>query len=60
MLSPLFGANHVTQHDAHVSIAAGFVGDELPRALGLEHRAWKFHCEATWLGGYRMIASRRP
>ncbi|MSU24093.1 MAG: hypothetical protein EXS32_09770 [Opitutus sp.] len=59
VLSPLFGANRVTQHDGRVSIAAGFVGGELPRALGLEDRDWKFHCDVTWLGGYRMIASRR-
>ena len=31
--APLLGANHVSLHDAHVSIAAGFLGDELPRAL---------------------------
>ena len=32
--APLFGANHVSLHDAHVSIAAGFRGHELPALLG--------------------------
>ena len=40
-LAPLFRANRVTLHDAHVSIAAGFRGDELPRALGLDPAQYK-------------------
>ena len=59
LLSPLFGANHVTRHDAHVSIAAGFCDDELPRALGLRSSAWDCHCTTTVLGAYRMVALRR-
>ena len=55
-----FGANGVTMHDAHVSIAAGFLGDELPRALGLEADVWEWRCETTALGAYRMVATRRP
>ncbi|MEX2043911.1 MAG: hypothetical protein WD941_01065, partial [Opitutus sp.] len=31
IVAPLLGANHVSLHDAHVSIAAGFRDDELPR-----------------------------
>lgn len=58
-LGPLFGANHVSLHDAHVSIAAGFRGDELPRALGLAAPDWEICCETTVLGVYRMIAVRR-
>jgi hypothetical protein len=60
MLGPLLGANHVSMHDAHVSIAAGFLGDELPRALGLDSAEWVCRCTTTTLGAYRMIAIRRP
>jgi 2-polyprenyl-3-methyl-5-hydroxy-6-metoxy-1,4-benzoquinol methylase len=59
VISPLFGASHVTRHDAHVSIAAGFCGDELPRALGLDSAVWNWKCTTTFLGAYRMIALRR-
>lgn len=58
-LGPLFGANRVTLHDAHVSIAAGFVGDELPRALGLAPAEWDYRCQTTLIGAYRMVAIRR-
>jgi hypothetical protein len=56
---PLFGANHVSLHDAHVSVAAGFRDDELPRLLELDPRAWEIHCTTTVLGMYRMVAVRR-
>lgn len=59
-LGPLLGANYVSLHDARVSIAAGFRGDELPRALGLEPAAWDVRCTTSFLGAYRMIAVRRP
>jgi 2-polyprenyl-3-methyl-5-hydroxy-6-metoxy-1,4-benzoquinol methylase len=52
------GASHITLHDAHVSIAAGFRGDELPRLLGLKPEAWAIDCRETFLGAYRMIAVR--
>ena len=55
----LLGGCHVTRHDARVSIAAGFLGDELPAALGLDARAWHWRCTTTALGAYRMIALRR-
>jgi len=58
-LGPLFGANHVSLHDAHVSIAAGFIGDELPQLLGLDPVHWDCRCQTTLLGAYRMIALRR-
>jgi hypothetical protein len=57
-LGPLFGANHVTLHDAHVSVTGGFRGDELPRALGLDAGGWRFSCESTALGAIRMVAIR--
>ncbi|HXA13825.1 MAG TPA: hypothetical protein VNW23_01750, partial [Opitutaceae bacterium] len=58
-ISPFIGAGHVTHHDAHVSIAAGFRGDELPRALGLDEKIWSWRCTSTSLGANRMIAQRR-
>lgn len=57
-LAPLLGANHVTRHDARVSIAAGFRGDELPRLLGLTPPQWQWQVQTTSLGAYRMIARR--
>jgi len=57
-LAPLFGANHVSLHDAHVSIAAGFRGNELPAALGFHPKQWQVHCGSTLLGAYHMIAVR--
>ncbi len=53
------GASHVTLHDAHVSIAAGFRGEELPRHLGLDPAVWSIECSETFLGAYRLIAVRR-
>jgi hypothetical protein len=58
-IGPLFGANRVTLHDGHVSIAAGFCGGELPRLLGLEPGEWNVRCTVTGLGAYRMVALRR-
>lgn len=58
-IGPLLGANHISLHDAHVSIAAGFRGDELPRALGLSEKIWTWRCTTSALGAYRMIARRR-
>jgi hypothetical protein len=57
--APLFGANHVSIHDGHVSIAAGFRGDELAQALGLTADQWDVRCTTTWIGIYRMLAVRR-
>jgi hypothetical protein len=59
-VAPLLGANHVTLHDAHVSIAAGFRGNELPAALGMTPDRWDYSCSKTALGASRMIAVRRP
>ena len=55
----LFRANHVSLHDAHVSIGAGFRTDELAETLGLDSSLWDVRCETTFLGIYRMIAVRR-
>jgi len=59
IFGPLCGANHVSLHDAHVSIAAGFLGAELPDLLGLNRRRWDIHCSCAPIGAYRMIAIRR-
>jgi hypothetical protein len=59
VLGPVLGANHVSLHDAHVSIAAGFRGEELPRTLGLPPTEWRVRCNSTWLGIYRLVAQRR-
>lgn len=58
-MAPLIGANRVTRHDARVSIAAGFLRDELPSALGLASAKWRWECDTSPLGAYRMIAVRR-
>jgi SAM-dependent methyltransferase len=58
-LGPLFGANHVSLHDAHVSIAAGFRGGELAEALGLTESAWMIRGEFTLLGLHHLVAIRR-
>ena len=59
ILAPLLGANHVSRHDGYVSIAAGFVGDELPRLLGLDPAEWDCDCVITTRCAYQMIAIRR-
>lgn len=58
-IAPALGANHVSLHDGHVSIAAGFRGNELPDALGLSSPEWNITCTATLLGVYRLLAVRR-
>lgn len=57
-LGRALGANHVSLHDAHVSIAAGFCGHELPQFLGLVAPEWDCRCHHTMLGAYRMVARR--
>ena len=59
VLGRAFRANHVSLHDAHVSIAAGFRADELPRLLGLSEAEWRIHCSTTLLGMYHLVAVRR-
>jgi hypothetical protein len=57
-VAPLLGANYVSLHDAHVSLAAGFCGDELPEMLGLTGPEWDCRCQGTVRGTYRMVARR--
>ncbi len=49
--------NHVQRHDMQVSIRAGFRGDELRAALGLDDE-WQVKAQMHPLGGYRFIAER--
>jgi SAM-dependent methyltransferase len=58
-LGPVFGANRVTRHDGRVSIAAGFRGGDLARALGLDKASWNCKCRSTLLGAHRLVAIRR-
>lgn len=53
------GLNHVSRHDAPVSVRAGFVGDELPRFLGLSADTWATKTHRTPLGAYRLVATPR-
>lgn len=59
LLCPLIGANRVTRHDGHTSIAAGFLGDELPRLMGFAAEGWSWNIQTTALGAYRLVV-RRP
>jgi hypothetical protein len=54
LLAPLL--HPVTRHDAHVSIAAGFRGNELPRLLGMNLPGWRARWTETRLGAWRMVA----
>jgi 2-polyprenyl-3-methyl-5-hydroxy-6-metoxy-1,4-benzoquinol methylase len=58
--APFLRLNHVTRHDARVSIEAGFRGDELPMVLGLASAGWQIECKPMALGAYRMVAIKRP
>lgn len=57
-IGPLLGANHVSLHDGDVSVAAGFRGDELARALGLADGSWRCWFATTTLGANRTVAVR--
>ncbi len=52
-------ANRVSRHDGHVSIAAGFRGDELAAVFGLDPLHWNSHASTTPRGVYRLVATRR-
>ena len=58
-LCRLIGAHPVSRHDGWVSIEAGFLGHELPEALGLATPPWHCRVTTTWRGSYRMVAERR-
>ena len=56
LLSVLALLGRVTRHDMRVSIRAGFLGDELLRALGIGGR--KCESSITFLGAHRVCAVR--
>jgi hypothetical protein len=52
-------AHPVSRHDGALSIRAGFRDDELPDALGLSSREWRWEITHTLAGAYRMIAVKQ-
>ncbi|CAN5882687.1 hypothetical protein BH11VER1_BH11VER1_05360 [soil metagenome] len=56
LLSALVDLGPVTHHDMLVSIQAGFLHDELSRALGLKD--WQTRVSTTAMGAYRFAAWR--
>jgi 2-polyprenyl-3-methyl-5-hydroxy-6-metoxy-1,4-benzoquinol methylase len=52
----LLPINRVTRHDMPVSIRAGFLGEELGEALGVQN--WKILASTTFFGAYRFEAHR--
>jgi hypothetical protein len=57
-LARLAAINHVSRHDARVSIEGGFRARELPQLLGVNQPPWRVQLQHTFLGAYRMIAVR--
>lgn len=58
-LSNFLGINHVSRHDARVSIEGGFYGQELQELLCLEPDEWAIETSMTFLGAYRFVAVRK-
>ena len=54
------GLSRTTRRFARAGVRAGFVGNELPQALGLSPRDWTWTISLDWRGAYRMEAVRRP
>ncbi len=52
--------NHVTRHDMHVSITAGFRAGEIQSYLGLDPGCWKIEESCTWRGARRLICWKTP
>jgi hypothetical protein len=57
-LARLAGINHVSRHDARVSIEGGFRGGELAQRLGVEKPEWRVEVAETFMGAYRFVAER--
>lgn len=58
-LSNLLGINHVSRHDARVSIEGGFIKNELAELMQLAPTAWDIDVSMTFLGAYRLQAIRK-
>jgi hypothetical protein len=56
LLAPFL--NRVTRHDLKVSVAAGFLGGELPEALGLRPVEWRWTVRTGFRGSLRFAAER--
>ena len=54
------GLSRPTCRFARAGVRAGFIADELPRALGLSPLNWTWDVTVDWRGSYRMVAMRRP
>jgi hypothetical protein len=52
--------NHVTRHDMHVSITAGFGAGEIQHDLGLDPDCWEIKESCTWRGSRRLICWKMP
>lgn len=52
--------NHVTRHDMHVSITAGFGAGEIQQFLGLDPDGWKIEESQTLRGSRRLICCKMP
>lgn len=48
--------NHVTRHDMHVSIDAGFQKGELPELLQLDPTKWQIRETSSWRGSRCVVA----
>ncbi|MEZ5277320.1 MAG: hypothetical protein R3F07_13135 [Opitutaceae bacterium] len=55
----LLGIHPITRHDAHVSVGAGFRGNELAEGLGLHPSDWTVRIRETALGAHRLLAIRK-
>ncbi|MEO0446739.1 MAG: hypothetical protein AAF191_11765 [Verrucomicrobiota bacterium] len=54
----MVGANYVTRFDMHVSLNAGFRGNEVAERMGLREPEWQVRSVQTPVGFLRMIAER--
>ena len=56
----LTGLHAITKHDMAISIRAGFLAEELAQVMGFaETTDWQCDTHLTWLGAYRLKATRR-
>ncbi len=50
--------NHVTRHDMHVSIDAGFAAGEIAKQLDLDPSRWRIRETSMWRGARRVVSCR--
>jgi len=56
LLCPLIRAHPVTRYDGKMSVAAGFMSEELPNLLHLNRAIWNWRVVETCFGAYRLVA----